>query len=259
MTREFSDETLMAFADGELDDDAAAEVEQAMNDDPAIAERVAAFMETGTLAKAAFDRVLDKPVPDALRQDVKAMLGGSDAAGTDDDTVVAFHQPPRTQRMPLAANTNWITAAAASVALVVGAAIGYGLTNAPQPQSGNLQFAGFAQLPLEDALNAIPAGGETALGDAGDRFRAIASYRDNAGSLCREFEIDKADRSTFVSVACHDGQGWDLTFMVAAASQSDDSYAPASSLETLDTYLDAVGAQTALSAKDEKAALQALR
>lgn len=262
MTHEFSDETLMAFADGELDDETTLAVEQAMNDDPAIAERIAVFMETGSLARTAFDRMLEKPVPDALRTNVEAMLT-NEGGTTGGDTVIAFRRPveaPKTSLRPLAANANWMTAAAASVALVIGAAVGYGLSNSSSaPPTPNPQFAEITQMPLEDALNSVASGDEAELGDAGNRFRAIASYRDGAGTLCREFEVDKAGQTTFVSVACHGDQGWELTFMVAAASQGDGSYAPASSLDVLDTYLDAVGAQATLSADDEKAALKALR
>jgi anti-sigma factor RsiW len=50
---DFDDETLMAFADGELDEAAAARVERAIADDEALAARVALFMETRDQARAA--------------------------------------------------------------------------------------------------------------------------------------------------------------------------------------------------------------
>ena len=86
----------------------------------------------------------------------------------------------------------------------------------------------------------------------------IASFRDVDDQLCREFEIDRPDRTTFVSVACRAGGTWSVQFTVAAASQNDSGYAPASSLEALDAYLQAVGAGEPLSEAAEKAALDGL-
>ena len=76
----YPDETLMAYADGELDDATAAELDQALARDPELLRRLALF--TGTrdvLAEAAAARPLD-PVPDALMARVRAPLAAGAAA-----------------------------------------------------------------------------------------------------------------------------------------------------------------------------------
>jgi uncharacterized protein YaiL (DUF2058 family) len=62
----FSDETLMAYADGELEPAARAEVESAMRGDPEVAARVARHQALRTDVFAAFAPVLDEPVPARL-------------------------------------------------------------------------------------------------------------------------------------------------------------------------------------------------
>jgi len=62
----FSEETLMAYVDGELDAKARADVEAAMAADPEVAERVARHEALRLRVQAAFGAVLDEPVPEHL-------------------------------------------------------------------------------------------------------------------------------------------------------------------------------------------------
>ncbi len=61
-----SDETLMAYADGELDSAQRAEVEAAMALDPEIARRVEQHRALRKQFSATYDRVLLETVPDRL-------------------------------------------------------------------------------------------------------------------------------------------------------------------------------------------------
>src|SRR5260370_442108 len=62
----FSDDVLMAYADGELDLRTRAQVEDAIAADPQIARRVAAHQALRNTLRSGFDKVLDEPVPDHL-------------------------------------------------------------------------------------------------------------------------------------------------------------------------------------------------
>ena len=251
----FSDETLMAFADGELDGETRIAVETAMTRDPAIAERIAQFTESRARAKAALGPLLDEPVPDALRERVAAMVeAGSaetarEAADEDKGRVITFvaRRAPRFA-LPLAA----------SVALVVGAVAGYVAAPSIDDRASELAVAGFDRPGIAGALDTVASGVQTALGDAGDRLRAISTYRNSAGALCREFEVDHADRTTVVAVACRADRNWAVQFAVVAG-QAESGYAPASSLEALDAYLRAADADTPMSLEEEAAALAELR
>ncbi|UUZ52746.1 hypothetical protein LP419_26455 [Massilia sp. H-1] len=68
----FSDETLMAFADGELDDITSHEVELAMRLDPAIAEKCACTRRCVQNVFGAFARTLDEEVPQRLQAAVRS-------------------------------------------------------------------------------------------------------------------------------------------------------------------------------------------
>ena len=64
-------ETLMAYADGELDAASRAAVAQAVADDPALAAQVAAHQALRQRLAAAFAADLSEPVPERLRQALK--------------------------------------------------------------------------------------------------------------------------------------------------------------------------------------------
>jgi len=253
----FSDEMLMRFADGELDADEMAVVEQAMDTDEDLVSRVAMFMETKAHAQAALKPLLDEPVPHALQAAVEGMVAAKRTAGridhvTEAATVVPFHK-----RRDARLHRRWALPLAASIAAaVVGGLAGY-WAGRGNPQEGSISLAGTVDRALSDALETIPAGNEAILAKRG-RFKVIASFRDGTDSLCREFELDAADSSTAIAVACHAVEGWRVSFMVAAPAETD-GYAPASSTEALDAYLTAIEAGEPLSADDEIRALAAFR
>lgn len=259
MQEKFSDSTLMAYADGELNADTRAEVEHALAHDAALAQRLAVFAKTRQTASEAFEPLLDVPVPDALASSIAQMVerheGAAPAAETSSDAksnVVAFDRKP-----PLWAS-RYDLALAASVALVAGGIVGY-LASGWQgsPAADGVLVADLNDPALPAALGTVASGAETVL-DGGGRFRAIASFRDEADNICREFEIDYADSSSVVSVACQADAQWRVQFTVVAAG-ADDGYAPASSLEALDAYLMAIGAGEPLSEDDEQMVLDAQR
>lgn len=256
MQEKFDDSTLMAYADGELDAETRREIEQALAGDVDLAARLSVFTRTRQTASEALEPLLDVPVPDALASSIAQMVERHESQSTTPDkiadNVVAFDRKPRfmAPRLDLAL--------AASVALVAGGILGYLASGSNgAPSTNGVLAAQFNDPGLPSALATVASGEELSL-DGGGRFRAIASFRDEAGSFCREFEVDNADASTVVSVACEaDGQ-WRVRFSVAAAS-ADDGFAPASSLEALDAYLMAIGASEPLSDDDERASLGGLR
>ena len=252
---EFTDEELMAYADGELPEARAAQLDVALATDSAIADRLAVFVDTRTLAKSALDAELDTPVPDHLVQYVRDQADAKRARReAESDTVVPFAKSAPS----LPVRTWWALPVAASLALAGG--IGTGLLLSPQDGTGTrgLEIATVQDADIADALNTLPSGGEAILdGDA--RVALIATFLDGSQTLCREFELDRSDGVTVVSVACRDGGAWDVQMAVLAASSTDTGYAPASSLAALDAYLSATNAGPPLEPDAEAAALAALR
>ncbi|NRP72289.1 hypothetical protein ILFOPFJJ_03186 [Ensifer psoraleae] len=251
---DFSDEILMRFADGELDADTSAELERAMELDDELVSRVALFIETRAAAQTAMKPLLDEPLPAELSAAVEKMVKEKTQSASD-ASVLPF--------TPRAANhrraNRWLAPIAASLVVVVAGIGGYWLRGGGEAVlDGGLHVAGISGSALDDALATVATGEERQLPDSNQRFRAIATFRDNAQTLCREFEVDSADRSTVVSVACRTGAEWRVTFAVVAPGASG-GYAPASSTETLDAYLTAIDAGPPLEAAEEAQVLSHLR
>lgn len=257
MTRtDFSDEMLMRFADGELDADTAAEIERAMETDDELVSRVALFIETRRAAQTAMKPLLEEPVPAELTAAVQRMIAKKKSAeSTPSAEVLPF---PRRVAEDRRAN-RWLIPIAASLVAVLAGFGGYWLRGIGQPSlNGGLQVAGINSPALAQALATVASGAERQFPGSNQRFRAIATFRDTAQTLCREFEVDSADRSTVVSIACRSGAEWRVTFAVVAPGDSS-GYAPASSSEALDAYLTAINARPPMEAAEEDRALSELR
>lgn len=257
-TSSFSDEELMAYADGQLEAGLSEKIALASAKDSHLAKRIAVFQNSRKLAKQAMDMQLAEPVPAKLEANILAMVAAKKSAQQ-------IAPAPDIVKPPLAPRTasndnqrqNWFQLmAAASVALVLGALGGSQLTgsNAPATQ---IAFGELNNTELTQLLTSAPSGEERGL-EQGGRFKAIATFNDAQSALCREFEVDGASGQTIVSVACFNSKEWELRFAVAAG-QTNQGYAPASSLELLENYYATSGASAVMSAEAEKGALEALK
>lgn len=254
MTRQyFDDETVMAFADGELDEATASALERALAHDEELALRVAMFAETRALAAAELSSAHEGAVPEELRASVARMV---DAARERE----AADRPAAIVPLRRAANDpgrrpgfRFMVPLAASLVAVAAGIGGYALGTTGEAPSPGLSIAGLTVEGLPEALDKTMSGDTAALAGPNSRFRAIATFRDEADQLCREFEVDQAGK-TVVSVACRDEAQWQVNFAVVAPGDGD-GYAPASSLDALDAYLSAIGAGEPMAADEEGEAL----
>lgn len=197
------DDTLQAYVDGELDASTAARVDAALAQDDALARRVRQAREVRAQLRAAFDPVLEEPVPDRL----SAMLqppsapAAPRAPGSGHRAGAARRRVPRRWLMPGAA-------LAASVALVAVALWWW------QPggdlvrmQGGQAIAAGALEHALDRALASEPdAHAEVAIG---------LSFRSTDGHVCRTFVL--RTRPARAGLACHGGAGWSLPVLGPAA------------------------------------------
>lgn len=114
------DETLMAYADGELSALETKRVEAAMAEDSALAARVARFRSVRRALRTAYDSVAAEPVPEHLR----ALLGDVATHEPDDFLPPSRRSDTNTssgQRSPKFSLWVWVAIAAS---LVIGALIG---------------------------------------------------------------------------------------------------------------------------------------
>ena len=177
-----SDETLMAYADGELDAAAQAAVERAMQTDPQIEQRVAQHRALRRRVQSAYAADLSEGVPERLL-----------AAAQGRPSLQPAH------RAPAAA---WPMPLALAASLIVGVGLGFFLWGRSQsPLTLNAGGAWVARGSLAQALS-------TQLAAERSRTAAVQvelSFLAKSGEYCRAFSL--AGAASAAGVACrHDGE-----------------------------------------------------
>jgi len=229
----FSDETLMAYADGELEPALAARVEEAMRADPRVEEAVRRHRALRGDVFAAFAGVLDEPVPARL-QPVAAPATATEPASKPVSAPVAdagtatVHslEARRAARQaqaarPAPARPRWGALAASLAVGVLAGALGWqAFDNAGQAPFGRRGGAMVAQGELADALSHRLAA-EPAQADA---VRLGVSFRDRDGAYCRSFML-----GTTGGFACRQGGEWRIPVMAQAEQAQAGAYRQAGS------------------------------
>ena len=200
------DETLMAYADGELDAEDRAEVEAAIAQDPEVAAAVKRHGALRDRLRAAFDDVLLEPVPDRLIQAARtAGPAGPAASGAVSDLAQA--RIAKTERAARRWGAREWGAMAASVVagiLVARMAPFGGKAGAGLVASSNGELV--ARGALARALTEQPSGQPGVHADV----MVTLSFRAKNGEYCRAFVA--RDTRAFSGLACRDedDDGWRL-------------------------------------------------
>lgn len=265
----FSDEQLMAFADGELDDATMAQIEVAMEEDDDLVARVALFMETRSAAQDALRPMLDEPVPEALLAAVHGMVASHEQEkqkkSATESTIVSTTEPDKSAEIIPFQNkpgkiffaANWSSAAAAMLLAAITGFGGYfiGQGSVKNDAASKITLASLTTPDVIQQLQNTASGQTVTLNGQSSTMQITASFRDGQNQLCREFSLSDADKSGYVAVSCYQQDAWQLRF--ALASQQDtESFIPASAQETVDVYLQSIHAGAPLSADEEKVALK---
>ncbi|MFL6606360.1 MAG: anti-sigma factor family protein [Steroidobacteraceae bacterium] len=200
----FSDDVLMAYADGELDLRTRAQVEDAMATDPQIARRVAAHQATRSILRSGFDKVLDEPIPERLIAAARAAPGA-----TSQDRVVVPLGPRRARSLglPQWALPQWTLPqwGAVAASFVLGALVWHFGTDwySSGPiteRDGGLFAAGTLDKALSNQLvSEQPAQSPVQIG---------VSFRVIGGSYCRTFQL--RENTNLAGLACRDQDKWRL-------------------------------------------------
>jgi hypothetical protein len=230
----FSDEILMAFADGELDEHVAASVEQAMTQDPIIARRVAEFLRSRRLIRSAFPEETASDVPPELRAAVQAHIERFEGQSSDQPKST---KRPASWRLAIAGWQRFGMAMAASLAALAVATGGFllGRQDMRPASSGSIAYLGTSE--VKRVLGERPSGQEQELSFG--RMRVISTFRMADGSLCREFKL-QTNSGTSDAVACRD-RDWTITFALASPAASA-AYVPSDGTDLMANYLQNSGA-----------------
>jgi hypothetical protein len=232
----FSDETLMAYADGELDPQERAAIEEAMRDDPAIANAVADHRALRADVAAAFAGILDEPVPARLQPSAPA------------STPVLSLDAARAERAAAKARRTWSWPewGALAAMLVVGVLAGKALPGGAPAIAGNGGQV-VAQGELASALDRQVGG------QGGGTVKVGVSFAARDGDYCRTFVM-----GTSAGLACRAGGQWKIPVLSETAPEAAGGYRqagsalPAAVLDAVDERiagkpLDAAGEEAARS------------
>jgi hypothetical protein len=219
-----SDETLMAYADGEVDEATRAIIEAAMRENPEVRRRIAEHRALREAMQGAFSAVLDEPVPqrliDAARGQTAVPAGGHvvDLAGAR--RAAAGQLPGRRLR-------SWQPVAMAA-SVLMGVALGYVGWHSAKPlvttgSSGELLAgAGLAEA-LSNQLSEERSPGLAAI--------TGLSFRAKTGDYCRTFSLTGSHASS--GLACHEGGGWTIKVLAQSppAASNSSNFRPAASAD----------------------------
>ncbi|MGV3770531.1 MAG: anti-sigma factor family protein [Sphingobium phenoxybenzoativorans] len=231
-----SEDMLVAYADGELDEVNRRRVERAIADDDALAERLAAHVALRERLSGHFAPVAQEAVPDRFR----ALLEPQGAA----DNVVSLSDVREKGSGRLW--TSWGMGAAIAASLVLGLGLGRSMNGEAGPvgvSGGKMVAQGSLAKALDTQLASAQGGSDVRIG---------LSFRAKDGGWCRSFE-----GAAVAGVACRDGGGWRLEQAVPGSGAAGDYRQASSGDARVSATVEALIAGDPADAAGEKAARDA--
>ncbi len=244
-----SEETLMAFADGELDEQGRFEVELAMRHDWKVAEKVRSHMALRSTVFKAYASTLKEAVPQRLQ-----VAASKSAKVVQLDSVRQLRTPPPPVAAPPKRRISWPEWGALAATLVLGVLVGGAGIRSLGPAE---QFAA-----VDGRSGALAAHGKLAQAlsqqlssDTAARSGVLVgvSFLDQDGNYCRSFKLSKT-----AGLACQSGGEWRIPVMSDTAAGAATPYRQAGAAMP-QAVLEAIDARISgktLDAAAEKAAMQ---
>lgn len=237
----FSDETVMAYVDGELDDAARAALEVAMATDSDLTERVARERRLRARLHGEFDPVLREPIPERLL----AAANATSAKARTGNIIWLKRIPTR--------DWSWPQWSAIAASLILGVLVAPLLRHEPgQGPLGIRDGKVLAAGALAHALSEQLASNQF----ANAPVQIGVSFLTRNGDYCRTFML--RDKSAVAGLACREGGSWRLQALAATdrATSGSGEYQPAASSlpPAIAQSVDALIVGDPLDAKSEAAA-----
>lgn len=260
-----SDETLVQFADGQLDAAETDKVARFLEGNDEARRFVERLVESGDIAKIAFDRALERHEPDPV---LELLLTGARASETSDRAKVLPFSRRSTASIPA---SRLALPMAAAIALIVGGVGGYEMGRQEQPSNGLGQSAleialgpVSADTALASLLNTKPSGDPLTVNHSASgqerEIMVLASFRDGQSRYCREFEVlpvSEGAAPLIFAVACRAADSrWHIQAATSTAppqSGQTEDIRPAAGEQpaAMDAILKSLGVSTALTADEE--------
>lgn len=204
----FSEEDLMAYADGELDDTKRQQIRDAINRDPEIARRVASHQALKDSLRKGFDPVLQEPVPDRL------LTAARSPSSASKSNVV----PLRGHKVATRPQSRWFALAASFILGALALQFGGRLlrSNSITERDGQMLAAG----NLREALSNQLAASQT----QSSAVQIGVSFLSRDGHYCRTFQLHELG-----GLACNEGGNWKLEVLARENHTGNAQYRPAAS------------------------------
>lgn len=245
----FSDETLMAYADGELDEPQRSAVERAMREDPQVAAAVERHRALRAKVFGAYAGVLDEPVPERLRPAPSSAPGVVSLDAVREARRQAAAAAAIQDRSNAGRRPAWLQWGGIAASLVVGVLAG----------SAWLGGAGSGQAWVSADANGRLVAGAALAGALSDQLasdqaqgpvRIGTSFATKNGGYCRSFQLQGS-----AGLACREGDGWRIPVFKEGGGAGTEyrqaaSEMPAAVLEAIDERIEGA----ALDAQAERAA-----
>jgi len=220
----YADETLMAYADGELDAATRAEIEAEIARDPGLARAVERHRALAARVRGAYAAELEEPMPARL-----ASLADKPAAPVADLAARRAGRRIGAGRWQLPA---WSALAASlMVGLFVATLVMRGPGAPYEDVDGVLVARGELDAALTNELASRPASAGVSIG---------VSFRDREGGYCRTFRLQQ--ESPVAGLACRSGGDWQVRTLAESAGQDGEvrtaSSMPLAVLQAVDATID---------------------
>lgn len=216
----FSDETLMAYADGELDAETRAAVDAAMANDPDLADAIALQIENRQALQsklhAAFDAALNEEVPARLVSAAQKVI--VPAPGPVAAPVTDLATARDASRDSKSARWSWPQWGAIAASLVVGVLIGRVAFERSEEPFMLDQGRMTAQAALDGALSSQSGGAVNR--DTG--IQIGVSYLAKSGEYCRTFIL--RDTQALGGLACRRNQRWTIDALTPTKADASGAY-----------------------------------
>lgn len=205
----FSDETLMAYVDGEADAAQRAAIDQAAQQDPQLAARIARERRLRTQLAAAFGGAIDEPVPARLTERAhNAPAGAAVLAGSP-----GWFEAARRR----AQQWSWPEWGALAASLLLGVLISRPWLG--EGTSAHVQLATVdGQVLARGELAASLSGSSGGTIDAQSGISLGLSYLAKSGNYCRTFGLPGGNPTA--GIACREGTLWHVRALLPARNET---------------------------------------
>jgi len=245
-----TDEILMAYVDGELDEKETNDVCKAIKADPKVQKRIEIFTDSAAMLQGVYDAPLHEAVPKRILKTLKNPESGKPPRKLF-DRITDF------LRMP-----SWQPAYAlmASFVLLIGIGAGYLASEIISPNKAFPPVALNSE-KFSRGLETTASGQTFNIADRALQVTPVSTFLDNSQRYCRQYEQviigQNGEKSLSHGIACRDASGnWHTMIYIAPhpagkSPANSTEYIPAGEEDLIDTMVSRIMASPPLAIEQE--------